>query len=129
MRDLVGTADTQLQKQVIRKVARRLIPVMCLLYFINYLDRVNVGFAALTMTMFGLGAGMFFIGYFLFEVPSNLALHRFGARLWITRIVVSWGVVAAAMAFVQGPHSFYGLRFLLGIMEAGFFPGMILYLT
>jgi ACS family tartrate transporter-like MFS transporter len=137
MRDLVGTADTQFQKQVIRKVARRLIPVMCLLYFINYLDRVNVGFAALTMnrdlgltmTMFGLGAGMFFIGYFLFEVPSNLALHRFGARLWITRIVVSWGVVAAAMAFVQGPHSFYGLRFLLGIMEAGFFPGMILYLT
>jgi len=137
MRDLVGTADTQLHKQVIRKVARRLIPVMCLLYFINYLDRVNVGFAALTMnrdlglttTMFGLGAGMFFIGYFLFEVPSNLALHRFGARLWITRIVVSWGVVAAAMAFVHGPHSFYGLRFLLGIMEAGFFPGMILYLT
>jgi ACS family tartrate transporter-like MFS transporter len=137
MRELVGTADDQLQQQVIRKVARRLIPVMCLLYFINYLDRTNVGFAALTMnkdiglttTMYGLGAGLFFIGYFLFEVPSNLALHRFGARLWITRIVVTWGVVAAAMAFVQGPHSFYGLRVLLGIAEAGFFPGMILYLT
>ena len=137
MRNPVGTADTQLHQQVIRKAARRLIPVMCLLYFINYLDRTNVGFAALTMnkdiglttTMYGLGAGLFFIGYFVFEVPSNLALHRFGARLWITRIVVSWGLVAAAMSFVQGPHSFYGLRVLLGIAEAGFFPGMILYPT
>jgi len=137
MRDAVHAGDDQFERQVIRKVGRRLIPVMGLLYFVNYLDRVNVGFAALTMnkdlgltaTMFGLGAGMFFIGYFLFEVPSNLALHRFGARLWITRIVVTWGIVAAAMTFIQGPTSFYGLRLLLGVAEAGFFPGMILYLT
>ncbi len=137
MRHHVGTAGTPQHEQVVRKAARRLIPVMCLLYFINYMDRTNVGFAALTMnediglttTMYGLGAGLFFIGYFLFEVPSNLALHRFGARLWITRIVVTWGAVAAAMAFVQGPHSFYWLRVLLGIAEAGFFPGMILFLT
>jgi D-galactonate transporter len=137
MRDLAESAQAQLGRRVISKTARRLIPVMCLLYFINYVDRVNVGFAALTMnsdlgltaTAFGLGAGLFFIGYFLFEVPSNLALHRFGARVWITRIVVTWGIVAASMSFIQGPTSFYGLRVLLGIAEAGFFPGMILYLT
>jgi D-galactonate transporter len=133
----IATSTAESQQRVIRKTALRLIPVMALLYFINYVDRVNVGFAALTMnadlgltaTMYGLGAGLFFIGYFLFEVPSNLALHRFGARIWITRIVVTWGLVAAAMSFVQGPTSFYALRVLLGIAEAGFFPGMILYLT
>ncbi len=137
MTNVAVNATAEFQRQVIRKTARRLIPVMALLYFINYVDRVNVGFAALTMnkdlgltaTMYGLGAGLFFIGYFLLEVPSNLALHRFGARIWITRIVVTWGLVAAAMAFVRGPTSFYGLRVLLGIAEAGFFPGMILYLT
>lgn len=136
MSDLTAQ-DTEFGRRVVAKTARRLIPLMALLYFINYVDRVNVGFAALTMnadlgltaTVFGLGAGLFFLGYFVFEVPSNLALHRFGARLWITRIVVSWGLVAAAMGFVQGPTSFFVVRVILGIAEAGFFPGMILYLT
>ena len=107
------------------------------LYFIAYLDRVNIGFAALTMNddvglsaaAFGFGAGIFFIGYFLFEVPSNLILHRVGARIWIARIMVTWGLISGAMAFVQGPTSFYILRFLLGAAEAGFFPGIILYLS
>ena len=107
------------------------------LYFIAYLDRVNIGFAALTMNddvglsaaAFGFGAGIFFIGYFLFEVPSNLILHRVGARIWIARIMVTWGLISGSMAFVQGPTSFYVLRFLLGAAEAGFFPGIILYLS
>ncbi len=119
------------------KAARRLIPFMGLLYVVSFLDRVNVSYAALTMnadiglsaSAFGLGAGIFFIGYFLFEVPSNLILHRIGARIWIARILVTWGVVAMAMAAVRGPASFLIARFLLGIAEAGFFPGMILYLT
>ena len=108
-----------------------------LLYFIAYLDRVNIGFAALTMNediglsaaAFGFGAGVFFIGYFLFEVPSNLILHRVGARVWIARIMFTWGIISGAMAFVQGPISLYVLRFLLGAAEAGFFPGIILYLS
>jgi len=120
-----------------RKIVRRLIPFLMLCYFVAYLDRVNVGFAALTMNadlgfsaqMFGLGAGIFFAGYFLFEVPSNLLLERFGARVWIARIMITWGTLAAAMALVTGPKSFYAMRFLLGIAEAGFFPGIILYLT
>lgn len=124
-------------RRALRKVARRLIPFMAVLYFVNYLDRTNIGFAQLTMskelgltaTMFGLASGLFFIGYLLFEVPSNLALHKFGARRWIARIMVSWGVVAAAMAFVPNANTLYALRVLLGIAEAGFFPGMILYLT
>ena len=124
-------------QQVVRQVGWRLVPFLTLLYFINFVDRVNVGFAALTMNeaiglsplAFGWGAGIFFLGYFLFEVPSNLALHRFGARRWIARIMVSWGIVAAAMALVTGPASFVSLRFLLGVAEAGFFPGIILYLT
>ena len=107
------------------------------LYFVAYLDRVNIGFAALTMNddiglsaaAFGFGAGIFFIGYFLFEVPSNLILHRVGARIWIARIMVTWGLISGAMAFVQGPTSFYVLRFLLGAAEAGFFPGVIFYLS
>ncbi len=121
----------------LRKVALRLIPFMALLYFANYLDRVNVGFAALTMnedlgfsaTVYGTGAGILFLGYVLFQVPSNLALERFGTRRWIAVIMVTWGLVSAAMAFVTSPTSFYVLRFLLGVAEAGFFPGMILYLT
>ena len=124
-------------QQVIREVGWRLVPFLTLLYFVNFIDRVNVGFAALTMNeaiglsplAFGWGAGIFFLGYFLFEVPSNLALHRFGARRWIARIMVSWGIVSAAMALVAGPTSFVALRFLLGVTEAGFFPGIILYLT
>ncbi|HZF17845.1 MAG TPA: MFS transporter [Steroidobacteraceae bacterium] len=125
------------ERAVVRKVAVRLMPFLILLYFVAYLDRVNVSFAALTMnkdigltnTAFGIGSGIFFIGYFLFEVPSNLALQRFGARRWIARIMVSWGIVSMAMILARGPVSFHVLRFLLGVMEAGFFPGIVLYLT
>ncbi len=126
-----------LEKRASGKIVRRLIPFLMLCYFVAYLDRVNVGFAALTMNadlgftaeMFGFGAGIFFAGYFLFEVPSNLLLERFGARVWIARIMVTWGLLAAGMAFITGPKSFYAMRFLLGVAEAGFFPGIILYLT
>jgi ACS family tartrate transporter-like MFS transporter len=122
---------------VFSKCAWRLIPFMGLLYVANFLDRVNVGFAALSMNAdiglsaeaYGIGAGMFFIGYFFFEVPSNVAMEKFGARFWIFRIMLSWGVVSMATAFATGPVSFFILRFLLGACEAGFFPGMILYLT
>ncbi len=122
---------------VLRKAAWRLIPLLGVLYFFAFLDRVNVGFAALTMNVdlglssavFGFGAGIFFIGYVAFEVPSNVLLERFGARIWIARIMLTWGVLSAAMAFVQGPTSFYVVRFLLGVAEAGFFPGIIYYLT
>jgi ACS family tartrate transporter-like MFS transporter len=119
------------------KLTRRLIPFMFLLYIVSYLDRINVGFAALQLNsalnfdpaVFGIGAGIFFIGYFIFEIPSNLIMQRVGARVWIARILVTWGVISSAMMFVNGPLSFYILRFVLGIAEAGFFPGMILYLT
>ena len=119
------------------KIARKLIPFLMLCYFVAYLDRVNVGFAALTMNkdlgltaeMFGFGAGIFFFGYFIFEVPSNLLLEKFGARIWIARIMITWGIVSTAFAFITGPYSFYFMRFLLGVAEAGFFPGIILYLT
>lgn len=127
---------TGIDKKVLKKVALRLLPMLMILYFLSYVDRVNVGFAALTMnidlglsaTAYGLGAGVFFIGYFLFEVPSQFMLDKFGARIWITRIVVTWGAIAGAMAFVQGPISFYILRFLLGVAEAGFFPGIVYFL-
>jgi len=120
-----------------RKIARRLIPFLIVCYLVSYLDRVNLGFAALTFRqdlalsaeVFGLGAGIFFLGYFLFEVPSNILLEKVGARLWIARIMITWGLVSAAMALVQGERSFYLVRFLLGMAEAGFFPGIILYLT
>src|SRR4051812_38494826 len=125
------------ESAVLRKVTLRLIPFMALLYLVAFLDRVNVGFAALTMnadiglsaSAFGLGAGIFFIGYFLFEIPSNLILQRVGARRWIARIMVSWGILSMGMAFVTGPTGFLVMRFLLGVAEAGFFPGIILYLT
>ena len=130
-------SQANLERQVIRKLTRRIVPFAMLLYFVAYLDRVNIGFAALTMnddigltaTAFGFGAGIFFVGYFLFEVPSNLILHKVGARVWIARIMLTWGLISGAMAFVQGPTSFYVLRFLLGAAEAGFFPGMILYIS
>lgn len=120
-----------------RKVGRRLIPFVILLYLVAFLDRVNIGFAALTMNadlglspyVYGWGAGIFFFGYVLFEVPSNIILEKIGARLWICRIMLTWGLISAAMAFVQGIWGFYILRFLLGVAEAGFLPGMILYLT
>jgi MFS family permease len=119
------------------KVTRRLIPFLFCCYIVAYLDRVNVGFAKLQMqsdlklsdTVYGMGAGIFFIGYFFFEVPSNLIMRRVGARFWIARIMIGWGVISAATALTNGPEVFYGLRFLLGIAEAGFFPGIILYLT
>src|SRR5271156_2531916 len=130
--------DKTIEQRTMRKVYWRILPFTGLLYFICYLDRVNVGFAALTMrgdlglsqAQFGLGAGTaFFIGYFILEVPSNVILDKVGARLWIARIMVSWGVVSAATAFVSGPWSFYLVRFLLGLAEAGFFPGMVLFFT
>ncbi|MBS0530851.1 MAG: MFS transporter [Proteobacteria bacterium] len=128
---------TELERSTIRAISWRLIPFLVLAYFFSYLDRVNLGFAALTMNaelkltplMFSWGAGIFFIGYFIFEVPSNLALEKFGASRWIARIMVSWGVISALMALTAGEWSFYVLRFLLGVAEAGFFPGIILYLT
>jgi D-galactonate transporter len=125
------------EKSVYAKVSMRLLPFLFLCYVVAYLDRVNVGFAKLQMladlkfseTVYGLGAGIFFIGYFLFEVPSNVILHRVGARLWIARIMITWGLISSAMMFVASPVQFYVLRFLLGVSEAGFFPGIILYLT
>jgi len=126
-----------LEKKAIMRITLRLIPFMFILYIVAYLDRVNVGFAALQMNAdlnlshaaFGFGGGIFFIGYFLFEIPSNLILYKTGARRWIARIMITWGLIASAMMFVTGPRSFYVLRFLLGLAEAGFFPGMLFYLT
>ncbi len=129
--------ETDSRAAVIARVSGRLIPFLFLLYFLNFLDRVNVGFAALEMNrdlgfgpaVYGFGAGIFFLGYCLFEVPSNLVLYRIGARLWIARIMVTWGLTASAMMLVHTAWSFYFLRFLLGVAEAGFFPGIIFYLT
>ncbi len=125
------------ERKLLAKVTRRLIPYLFVLYVIAYLDRVNVGFAAIEMkrqlafsdTVYGTGAGIFFLAYALFEVPSNLILQRVGPRRWIARIMVTWGFASSAMVFVHSAHSFYLLRFLLGFSEAGFFPGIILYLT
>src|SRR5215467_1908484 len=119
------------------KTRRRQIPFLFLLYIVAYLDRINVGFASLQMnralgfsaTTYGLGAGIFFVGYVLFEIPSNVILARIGARRWIARIMISWGIVSSAMMFVQTAPAFYALRFLLGVTEAGFFPGIVFYLT
>jgi ACS family tartrate transporter-like MFS transporter len=121
---------------VVRRLTWRLVPFLFLLYIVAYLDRINVGFAALQMqrqlnltdAVYGLGAGMFFTGYFFFQVPSNIVLQRLGARRWIATIMVTWGVISSAMVFASGPRSFYALRFLLGAAEAGFFPGVIFYL-
>jgi len=125
------------ERATLAKVTRRLLPFLFLLYIVCFLDRVNVGFAALQMNqdlgfspaVYGFGAGVFFLGYVLFEVPSNLILARMGARVWIARIMITWGLLAAAMMLVRGPLSFYGLRFLLGVAEAGFFPGIIYYVS
>ena len=123
--------------RTIAKIRARLLPFLFVLYVVAFLDRINIGFAALTMNkdlaissqQFGLLVGIFFFGYFLFEVPSNLILHRVGARVWIARILISWGAVAMATGFVRNVPQLYGARFLLGIAEAGFFPGIVLYLT
>ncbi|UPG73280.1 MFS transporter [Roseomonas gilardii subsp. gilardii] len=120
-----------------RKVAFRIMPLLMLCYVVAYLDRVNVGFAKLQMsqelgfseTVFGLGAGIFFLGYFFFEVPSNIILHKVGARIWMARIMITWGILSALFMFVENAWQFYVLRFLLGVAEAGFYPGVILYLT
>ncbi|HEY1961120.1 MAG TPA: MFS transporter [Rhizomicrobium sp.] len=125
-----------MDKQVFAKAGWRLIPFLMALYVANFLDRVNVGFAALSMNhdlglgaeAFGIAGGIFFFGYFFFEVPSNVMLEKVGARLWIFRIMLTWGLVSMATAFVGGAHSLYALRFLLGVAEAGFFPGIIFYL-
>jgi MFS transporter, ACS family, tartrate transporter len=137
MSQTITHPKSELETSTIRAISMRLIPFLVTAYFFAYLDRVNLGFAALTMnaelkfspTVFGWGAGIFFIGYFIFEVPSNLALEKFGASRWIARIMVTWGIISALMAMVSGEWSFYVLRFLLGVAEAGFFPGIILYLT
>lgn len=129
--------DSELEHATMQKVMRRFVPILFLCFVASFLDRVNVGFAALTMnadlgltsTAFGLGAGLFFLTYFLFEVPSNLALERFGARRWIARIMFTWGLLSATTAFVRGEYSFYAVRLLLGASEAGFFPGVIYFLT
>jgi D-galactonate transporter len=132
-----GPTDTAAESRVYRRVTQRLIPFLFCCYGAAYLDRVNIGFAKLQMlsalrfseTAYGLGAGIFFIGYFLFEIPSNIILHRVGARRWIARVMLTWALISAAMVFVRTPAVFYILRFLLGVAEAGFFPGIILYLT
>ncbi|MDB5400495.1 MAG: transporter, family, tartrate transporter [Acetobacteraceae bacterium] len=128
---------SDLERQTIARVTRRLLPLLMACYFVAYLDRVNVGFASLTMNkalgftsaVYGFGGGIFFLGYFIFEVPSNVLLSKVGARRWIARILVTWGLISACTALITGPVSFYSVRFLLGIAEAGFFPGIILYLT
>ncbi|EEW87029.1 major facilitator family transporter [Brucella melitensis bv. 1 str. Rev.1] len=131
------TSPEVVENMTYRKVAFRIIPLLMICYIIAYLDRVNVGFAKLQMSeelgfseaIYGLGAGLFFIGYFFFEIPSNILLHKLGARLWIARIMITWGLLSALFAFVQTEWQFYILRFLLGAAEAGFYPGVILYLT
>jgi D-galactonate transporter len=132
-----GAPPSATEEATYRKVAWRLIPLLMLCYVVAYLDRVNVGFAKLQMStdlhlsdaVYGFGAGIFFLGYFLFEVPSNLILHKVGARVWIARIMVTWGIISMLTMFVTTPTMFYVMRFLLGLAEAGFFPGIILYLT
>ncbi|EHP40368.1 transporter mfs family protein [Cupriavidus basilensis OR16] len=135
--DIDRDIDRAIEKRAYSKVFWRIMPFLMLCYVIAYLDRVNVGFAKLQMaqdlafseTVFGLGAGLFFIGYFLFEVPSNLLMHKLGARVWIARIMITWGIISALFVFVKTPTAFYVMRFLLGLAEAGFYPGVILYLT
>ena len=129
--------EQTLQQRTMSKVSWRLLPLIVVIYFVAFVDRTNVAFAAsgmnrdlgFTAYLYGWGAGIFFLGYFIFEIPSNVMLEKVGARWWIARIMITWGLVAGAMAFTQGPVSFLVLRFLLGVAEAGFFPGMILYFT
>jgi len=129
--------DMEIEKRTLKKITWRIVPFIMILYLIAYIDRVNIGFAALTMkedlgftaSVLGFGAGIFFLGYFLFEIPSNVILHKVGARIWIARVMVTWGLIAGGMAFVDSTTSFYVMRFLLGVAEAGFFPGIILYLS
>ena len=132
-----GAAAPEIERRTVAKVSWRLLPLIVLIYFVAYMDRTNVGFAAFGLkrdfgfsaTLYGWAAGIFFLGYVLFEIPSNVLLERAGARLWIARIMVTWGLVAGSMVLITGPVSFLALRFLLGVAEAGFFPGVILYFT
>jgi len=132
-----GRAANPLLAGAISKVKWRILPLFVIMFIANYIDRVNIGFVrphlstdlGIGPAAFGFGAGLFFVGYALFEVPSNMMLQRFGAKAWLTRIMFTWGIAAAAMAFVQGENSFYALRFLLGVAEAGFFPGVVFYFT
>lgn len=133
----IGATSSNPADAAFRRVAWRFMPLLFVSYIVAYLDRINIGFAKLQMlsdlqfsdAVYGLGAGLFFLGYFLFEVPSNLLLHKLGARRWIARIMLSWGLLSAATAWVDSPLMFYLIRFFLGVAEAGFFPGVILYLT
>ena len=130
-------ASSLMEAKTIRKMQIRIIPFIFLLYIVGFLDRINIGFAALTMNkelaitsqQYGLVFGIFFVGYFLFEIPSNLLLHKIGARIWIARILITWGIVATLTGFVHTVHQLYIMRFLLGLAEAGYFPGIVLYLT
>jgi sugar phosphate permease len=134
---VVSGSESSLEMRTIRKLQIRLLPFLFLLYVVAFIDRINIGFAALTMNkelaitsqQFGFAAGIFFFGYFLFEVPSNLLLHKIGARIWITRILITWGILATLTGFVHTVHQLYAARFLLGLAEAGYFPGIVLYLT
>src|SRR5207237_6019504 len=131
------TMVRSLEQLTMRKVYLRILPFAALTYFFCYLDRINVGFAALTMNkdigldpaVYGMAAGAFFWGYVLFEVPSNIILEKVGARIWIARIMITWGIISGCTAFVTGPYSFMAIRFLLGLAEAGLFPGFVLYFT
>jgi MFS family permease len=133
----IDTGAVAVEASAIRKLKRRILPFLFLLYVVAFIDRTNIGFAALTMNkelaitsqQFGMVAGIFFFGYFLFEIPSNLLLHRIGARIWIARILITWGILAALTGFVHSVHQLYVVRFLLGLAEAGYFPGIVLYLT
>src|ERR1700731_2890452 len=135
--DATTSMDAAIEQRTMRKVYLRLLPFVFACYFLCYLDRINVGFAALTMNkdlgldaaIFGMAAGAFFWGYCLFEVPSNLILEKIGARIWIARIMISWGILSGATAFCTGPWSFMIVRFLLGVAEAGLYPGMVLFFT
>src|ERR1700719_3403826 len=135
---MAAQRDSQtVERRTIAKVSWRLLPLVAVAYCVAYIDRSNISVAALTMNkdlgfsayIYGWGAGLFFFSYFLFEIPSNLILERAGARLWIARIMITWGIISGLTAFVAGPTSFLVVRFLLGAAEAGFFPGMILYFT
>ncbi len=135
---MIDAAQSEhLERRTMRKVTMRIVPFLMVAYFLAYLDRINIGFAALEMnrdlgltsTVYGWAAGIFFLAYIVFEIPSNLIMERVGARIWIARIMISWGLVTAATAFVVGPTSLFFARFMLGFAEAGFFPGALLYLT
>jgi sugar phosphate permease len=132
-----GVSSSLEKGRLYAKIAWRIIPILLISYIVAYLDRVNVGFAKLQMvndlkfsdSVYGFGAGIFFVGYFVFEVPSNLILHKVGARVWLCRVLITWGIMSGCTAFVRVPWEFYTCRFLLGVAEGGFFPGMVLYLT